>query len=332
MTTQTETTDKAPKAPKAKTVREDMAQRRIFDSADEAENYLQTLAETMTDFETVIGAEGERLAVRSPVIDDEGNLTLDREVYAQPGMQTMVARLDNKAKKDANGKIITAGAVKAIVCAPVPSLELLLFGADSIASGEAPTLPDLPSVNFVRAIIQKELNHRAVKQLRDAEDVSTVVDTIPTTVEGYIESSRESGGLMEAFDETYRDAIATLAGASDAFKRRKGMLTKPEFRKACESKGYAQTVYEELEADKRNGSLFVFGIKLMQRAATRKGLATDILDRWLATRDSKTYEQAEADEQELEALDLDALAESMLAEDEPANDSATTEGESTQAA
>jgi len=275
----------APQAPdskeKPKTVATDMPQRRVFATPDEAEEYLSASAERYVDFET------QTFAARSLVTDDEGNATFDREVYGQDGFETMVSLLRKRGK---------AGEVKAIVVAPTPSLELLMQSE----AGQA----------FVRAIVHKELNHRAVKPLRDAEDVSTVIDQIPTTVDGYISSSRDTGGLMEPFDELYADAIKVLSKAVDAFAKRR--FTKAEFRKACESKGYALATYREIEEAGKNGSLFEKALKLMKAGATRKGMGTEIFDRWLSTRDQKTYDETTDEDVE---LDLDDLTDSMLADD-----------------
>jgi len=298
-----------------KTVAADMPQRRTFPTPDEAEAYLGASSERYADF-----AE-QTFAARSlvTVTDDEGNETgvLDREVYEQPGFETMVSLLRKRGK---------AGEVKAIVVAPVPTLELLLFG-----NGDAPTapdgqLPDTPGVAFVRGIVHKELNHRAVKPLRDAEDVSTVLDQIPTTVDGYISSGRESGGLMEPFDELYADAIKVLAKKVPAFAKRR--FTKPEFRKACESKGYALATYREIEEAGVNGSLFERALHMMKGAAQRKGMGTEIFDRWLATRESRAYDET-TDEAEVE-LDLDDLTESMLADDAKPAEQTEAQGEQTE--
>jgi hypothetical protein len=309
--TQTAAAPAADSKEKPKTVAVDMPQRRTFDSADAAEEYLSASGERYADF------GDQTFAARSLITDDEGNATLDREVYGQLGFETMVSLLRKRGK---------AGEVKAIVVAPIPTLELLLADAD----GLLPTLPDTPAAAFVRAIVHKELNHRAVKPLRDAEDVSTVIDQIPTTVDGYISSSRDTGGLMEPFDELYSDAIKLLAKKVPAFAKRR--FTKPEFRKSCESKGYALATYREIEEAGANGSLFEFALNMMKKTAEKRGLGTEIFDRWLQTRASKTYDETTQDD--AVELDLDDLTESMLADDsaKPEGEQPAAEAESPSAA
>lgn len=206
-------TDKGstPSAPeKAKTVADDMDARRIFDNVEKATEYLNACASLFSDFaDTPLAAPG---------LTDSGDF--DPEVYTD-GVQVMVGTL-RKAKEG----------VKCIYIAPVPTLAALM--ADSAGT------------DWVQRIIHKELSHVAVRALREAEDISTVVDQMPTTRDAYISSARDGGGgIMEAFNELYKSVSATMASKVAVWGKFK--LTKQELKRAFESKGYAEEFYPALQ-------------------------------------------------------------------------------------
>lgn len=271
------------KAPKPKTVADDMKPRRVLESTGDAKNYLETLANELSDW-----GDG-KFAFAAPGIDDEGNF--DSAVYTDD-MDVLVAKLVNK------------GAVKAVVVAPIPKIDVIL--ADE--AGKA----------WATKILHKELNHVAVRALREADDVSTVVDQIPTTLAGYIESGRAGAGIMETFNELYKQINATLSKAFPVWGKYR--LIKTELKKAMESTAYATEIYAALEGYTAKGiddGLFVAAIKIGIAAAKRKGLDPAIFERWLATRDQKAYDPAQPDEgDEEEAFDIDSLTDSLLAEPE----------------
>ena len=272
---------------KPKTVIENMDSRRMFDTTEEAANYLNKCADDFADFDShpqVIHG-----------IDGDGNF--DPEVYT-PDMRVMVAVLANRGEK---GKPST---VKAIVVTPAPKMEAILESE----TGRA----------WANKILDKELNHVAVRALRTADDVDTVADQMPLTLADYVTSSRESsGGIMETFNELYKALIATLASRSAPFA--KARLTKGEFKKGLESRSYALEYYSKLEDRGTKPSLFVMAAQLGQREAKEQGLDPAIFDKWLATRDEKAFSAATADESE-EDFDLDSL---VLVTDENKSDEAT---------
>lgn len=275
------------KAPKAKTVAEDMTARRIFPTIGEAVDYLKASAANFTDFGSY--------PIAAPAMDENGNF--DSEVYNDQ-TDTMVALLRKESK------------VKAIVVAPVPKIDAILANE----AGRA----------WLDKIIHKELNHVAVRQLRDAEDVSTVIDQIPTTLDAYITSGREGGsGIMESFNELYKLINQALSQVGVWAKAR---LIKTDLRKAMESKGYALEFFPALE-NRSDGSLFAKAIALGASAAKRRGLDPTIFERWAATRDAKEYKPGEDDESDIDLDNLDALTDSMLAADTKADDAAKPEGE-----
>lgn len=279
MATQPETAAAAPAESKAKTVAENMTARRIFASLDEATAYLTAQAEALSDFES--------FPIAAPGMDAEGNF--DAALYPK-GTAVMVSVLKAERK------------VKAIVVAPIPTTAQLL-------ESEAGKV-------WVDKILQKELNHVAVRHLRDAEDVTTVVDQMPTTLDAYITSGREGGGgIMEAYDDLYKQINATLAGKLPVWQ--KARFTKSDLKKALESKGFALEYYSAVE-DYKGESLFEKALALGIAVAKRKGLDPTIFERWAATRNDKTFTAGEDDEDE---IDFDSLADVLIAaesEDAPA--------------
>lgn len=269
--TDTATATAESKAAKAKTVAEDMQSRRIFANIEEATQYLQASADAFTDF-------GE-IAIAAPGMDSEGNF--DEAIYTdQNDVMVSVLRAGRK--------------VKAIVVAPIPKVSALLESEEGR--------------KWVDKILHKELNHVAVRHLRDAEDVSTVVDQIPTTLDGYITSGREGGGgILEAYDELYKQINATLGAKLPVWS--KARFTKGELKKALESKGYASEYYPAVE-DYKGSSLFETALQLGIAAAKRKGLDPTIFERWADTRNNKTFTPGEDEDED--NLDLDSLTDALL--------------------
>lgn len=285
MTDSTQVATAAPATTKMKTVAEGMASRRIFATLDAALAYLTLCSESFSDF--------DQIKLAAPGVNADGEF--DPAIYTDD-MAVMVATL--RSAKDAKAKI------KAIVVNPVPTLDLL----ESSEAGKA----------WIQKIIEKELNHVTVRALRDAKDVSTVVDQMPTTVDAFISSARESSGIMETYDLLYKDILATMAKKVQAWQ--KARLTKVELKKALESKAYALEWYSVLESYGTKGSLFEMVLAMAIGTAKKKGLDPTIFERWTATRNEKTVTVADEDEEE--DFDLDDLVSGMLTE-EPA--AATTE-------
>lgn len=253
---------------KAKTVADDMDPRRVFANATEAAEYLNACAERFTDFATTPLAWAG--------MTDEGDF--NPEVY-KDDTAVMVGVL-RKAKEG----------VKCVYILPIPTLDQLLA--------------DAAGTDWVNRIILKELSHVGVRALRDAEDISTVVDQMPTTRDAFISSAREGGGgIMEAFNELYKLLNATMSAKVPVWGKFK--LTKQELKRAFESKGYAAEYYPALE-NRGDGkdSLFVTALRLGAAAAGKKGLDPTIFQRWIDTRDQKAFSAAEAED---ESFDFDAM-------------------------
>lgn len=278
-------TTQTPAAAKAKTVGEDMASRRIFPTIAEASQYLMASAAQYADF-------GD-MTIAAPGMDEEGNF--DSEIYSDD-KDVMVSILRNARK------------VKAIVVAPIPRVNALLESDEGR--------------KWVEKILHKELNHVAVRHLRDAEDVTTVTDQIPTTLDAYIIGREGGGGLLEAYDELYKQVNATLATKLPVWA--KARFTKGELRKALESKGYASEYYPAVE-DYKGQSLFETALELAIAAAKRKGFDPTIFERWKATRNSKTFNAGDDDDDE--DLGVEGLLASLEESDKPEGEAAPVTGE-----
>lgn len=288
------TESSAPATPaKPKTVIENMDSRRMFDSTEDAAAYLNKCSEDFADF-------GNHPQVLNG-IDENGDF--DPNVY-DSNTRVMVAVLANRGEK---GKPST---VKAIVVTPAPKL-------DAILDNESGKI-------WLAKIIDKELNHVAVRALRTADDVDTVRDQMPLTLADYVTSTRESsGGIMETFNNLFKGLIATLAARSPAFA--KARLTKGELKKSFESRAYALEYYSKLEDRGDKPSLFVMALQLGQREAKNQGMDPAIFDKWLATRDEKALTVATADE-DSEDFELDDLAFAAPDADDSADAAPVAEG------
>lgn len=281
---------------KTKSVAENFPARRVFDSTEEAGAFLNRMADELDDFEeqtfALIG------------VDEEGNF--DPEVYGD-GTRVMIAKLMNRGEKV--GGVRQPSTVKAIVCTPVPTLKAIL-------ESEAAT-------GWADKILLKELNHVAVRPLRDADNVENVLDQMPRTLDAYITSSRDGGGgIMEAFNDLYSPINKTLAAKVRSWD--KARLRKGDLKKALESAAYAADVYPQLEDRGEQPSLFVVALDIGIAVAKKKGLDPTIFERWKATRDQVQISAEEDDDD----LDLDSLTDDLLeATDESEADGETAETE-----
>jgi hypothetical protein len=290
-TTETAATPEA----KVSTVIDDMQSRMIFDDAEAAGNYL---AKCQTDF-----ADFNSYPFAGVGIDEDG---FDPDIY-NDSMQIAVAVLTQR------GEGAGGSTVKAIVVYPSPKIEALM---DSAAGKD-----------WIAGLVAKEANHVAVRQLRKAEDADAIADaiqTMPTTLDAYTTSGREStGGILQTYNDTWQLIKKAISAKSTPF--RLANLSKKELRKAMESSAYALSVYPKLE-DRHNKkgepeSLFVIAATYGQLLAAKKGLDSTVFDRALSQRDEKVIDAA-TDEDEDE-FDFDTMLESM---DAPA-DEATTDAD-----
>lgn len=293
-------------APKPKTVVDDMESRRVFSSNEQGtatEHATAYLARCMAEY-----ADFESYPVAAPGLDGETG-EFDPEIYTD-GMNVGVAVLTQR------GEGAGLSTVKAIVIYPSPSLEMVL------ASDEG---RDWLSTR----VMDKELNHIAVRQLRKAEQIGDVVDQMPRTLDDYITSNRESGGIMQAFEDLWKGVKKTLGLKFRPWAL--ANLSKKEMRRGMESRSYALENYPKLE-DRGEGkeSLFVLAAQLGKLQATKGAMDPAIFDRWLSTRNEKEIETADEDE-EISLDDLEAAFTTGATPATPAADADAT-GDDTGAA
>lgn len=284
---------------KAKDVKNDMADRRVFANVEEAGAYIAKCAGEFADFGNYpIAAPGLSQ-------DESGALVFDPEIYTDD-MRVMVSVLTQRG--DGPG----TSTVRAIVIAPVPSLEAVLANAEARQW-------------LVDKVLDKELNHIAVRQLRKADNIDDVVESMPRTLTDYTTSNRESGGLLEAYEQLWRSIKNNMGKLSRPWKL--ANLSKKELRRAMESAAYAEEYYPTLEKAKQ-GSLFVFALNGFIQQAKKDSLEPTIFERWLEGRNEKVIDVADDEDDEFSLEDLAAAMESP-SDDDAANDAETTGDDST---
>lgn len=294
---------------KALTVIDDMDQRRLFDSVDEATAYI---AKCQTEF-----ADFNSYPVAAVGLTEDGNF--DPEVYTDE-MRIAVSVLTKR------GDGPNSTTVHCIVIFPAPKLSAILGLPEGVE------LSNAAGTDWLIGIMEKELNHVAVRQLRkaeNAEEIAEAVDSMPTSVADYITSGREStSGILETFNALWQIIKKGIGAKSKPFAL--ANLSKKELRKAMESASYAATVYPQLETrQNKKGepeSLFVLAATFGQMLAKQESLDPTIFDRMLSQRNEKEISVAEDEEE----FDLEAMAASLAAKAEPtpaADATPTPEGE-----
>lgn len=307
--TNTAATPAATPAAKVPTIPEDFSGRRTFyptedkTALEQAQEYLAASMERFADF-------GDYpFAAPGVGVDEDGDTVFDSEAVYTDDSGVMIGTL---ATTTGEGKDRKRG-VKCLFMVPIPD-----FSAMAATATEDESLR-----KWMVGILEKEANHVAVRPLRDADDVSDVVDQMPTTLEAYTTSGRAGGaGIMVAFNELYKLINATLSAKIPAWA--KARFIKSELKKALESKAYALEYYGALEDRGDNDSLLVVALNLGINAAKKKGFDPSIFERWLATRDSKVLASNADESDEADDFDLDALTEDLLSDGKAAAEPAAT--------
>lgn len=300
--TDTNTTPAADKAPKVQTVIDDMANRRLFDTTEDAAAYIGKCQVDLADFNSYpVAAVG---------LTEDGDF--DPEIYTEQ-MRIAVSVLTQR------GEGAGSSTVKAIVIYPSPRVDAILATAGG--------------TDWLTGIIEKELNHVAVRQLRKAENADEIADaiqTMPTTIEAYTTSGREStGGILQTYNDLWQLIKKAIGAKSTPF--RLANLSKKELRKAMESSAYALAIYPKLE-DRENKrgereSLFEVAANYGLVLAKAKGLDATIFERMISQRDEKII-SADMDDEDEGDFDLEAMAAELMADeaDESAEEQPDADG------
>lgn len=296
------------KAEKVKTVIDDMESRRLFDTTDEAFAYVQKCQQDFADFASYpVAAAG---------LTADGNF--DPDVYTDD-MRVCVAVLTKR------GDGPNSSTVHCIVIYPSPKWTAILGLPDDVE------LSNAAGLDWLRAIVEKELNHVAVRGLRKADsaaEIAEAVESMPLTVADYITSGRESsGGILETYNALWQIIKKAIGAKSKPFALRN--FSKKELRRAMESASYARALYPNIE-DRKNAkgepeSLFVVAANFGLIVAKKESLDPTIFERMIAQRDEKEIEAAEDEEE----FDLSAMAAALAKTDAPASAEGEAEGEPT---
>lgn len=279
----------AKKDEEPKTVLNHMKSRAVFDSTDAAFAYLERMATECTDW-----------------ADEDGNATypgltvgltedgaLDPEIYTDD-MQITVARLTEKGKRGADGKMEKETRVIAIVVYPTPKLAAVMANAEN---GQP----------WLQSLIEKEANLIAMRALRRDEDLANGVDAMPKTLADYWTPASAGGSsILATYNEVWQ-AVRDATGAKIPALKQAG-LSKKVFRNCLESASFAQDSYARLESRKNKAgqeySAFVYALHIGKTLAEEEGLDPAFFVNALATRDDKVIALTDTGEDD---IDLDIL-------------------------
>lgn len=303
-------TEQTTESPKENKAIDAMEARRVFANPTDAAAYIQKCQQEITDFgDHPIAAAG---------FTEDGDF--DPEIYNET-MEVAVARLTER------GEGTGSSTVKAIVIYPSPAIENVW---------ESPE-----GREWLKGIMQKELNHVAVRQLRKAktaDEINEAIEQMPTTLAEYITSGREtSGGILAAYNDLWQIIKKAMGKKSKQFGL--ANLSKKELRKAMESASYARTIYPHLEERQNkageNESYFEIAATFGVMLAKQNGLDPTIFERMLSNRNEKEID-VDSDDEDEEDFDLEAMAAELKkpteapaeeSTDAPAGDDEPTETE-----
>jgi cell division septation protein DedD len=276
----------------AKTVVDDMNERRTFATAQEAIEYLVECSTKFVDFDSYpIVAPGLSQDPKS------GELVLDPEIYTSD-MRIAVATVEQR---------IAAGntVVKAIMVYPAPTIESIMS--------------DTAGMAWLQERADIALNAAAARPLRK-KDVNPndplVVASMPITLADYVtKTTGVSSTLMEAFEANWKDVKTVLSASIRPFAR--ANLSKKEFMRGMQSASYAARAYAPLE-NYVDGSAFVFAIQCFIGLGEAAKADVSLYKTWLANRDSFEIEDGDnGEEGETKPVTMDALFAKLAKPAEP---------------
>lgn len=297
----TNTTTAQPEHTTGKPTIELVTDRRTFATLEEAGAALASIAQDSTDFDSV------KLLAPASRIDEEGAFIPEAPEWTAPTHEIMLAPLTTKAKKDAAGKITTPARLIGLVLCPIPTAEAVFEDEKGRA-----TLLD---------VWRKEMNHRAVRKLRNAENVEAATVEMPLSLESFVTSQTGGGSSgLAAFDDFWLPYSQAMAEKVPQWAARfPGGKGKAHIRSAIENAAKAAALYPELESYGKNGeSLFARLLAAITKKAESAGKDVALLRQWADTRNAQTYDPAS--ESTVDAADLDDLFADMV-DDEDVDES-----------
>lgn len=288
MTTNTNTTSKPEaEAPAKKTIAELLPSRRTFPTLEAAGAALAAIAAEAADFESV------PLLAPGAGFNEEGDFIPIAPEWTSPTHEIMLTTLGTKAVRDKDKNVIKPAVTLGLVFCPIPTT--------------AAALADPKGADELNEIWRKEMNHRAVRKLRGAENMTAAVAEMPLTLDSYV-TSQSGGGTsgLAPFEKYFKDYSETLASKVPAYNKRfpKG-AGKAAIRAAMENAALAAALYEELE----KAGLFAKLLGAIINRAKAEGMDTTLLQAWLDTREQQTYEVAAIELDDEEDLFADLMAD-----------------------
>ncbi len=284
-----------PEAPKP-TV-ELVTSRRVFANLELAGTALAAIAAAASDFDSVTFVTPGASFVDGEFVPEAPEWTAETH-------EIMLAPLATKTEKNAAGEVTKPARLIALVFCPIPTV-------DAVSA-------DDKGLTALTEVWRKEMNHRAVRKLRGAENVMAASSEMPISLESFVTSQEGGPSGLAAFDDHWLLYSQVLAKKAPAWGARfPGGKGKAAIRGAIENSAKAKALFPELEAfGPKEESLFVRLLKGTIGAATKAGQDVTLLQAWLDTRDAQTYDAQEAATGD---LDLDSLFADM------GEDEATTE-------
>jgi hypothetical protein len=286
-TTNEATTEATPAL--AKTVADLVPERRTFPTLEAAGVALAAIAAEARDFADV------PLLAPGATFSDEGEFIPTAPEWTSETHEIMLTTLGTKAQKDKDGNTVKEAVTLGLVFCPIPTVAAVQEDATGLA-----TLLD---------VWRKEMNHRAVRKLRGAENMTAAVAEMPLTLDSFV-TSQSGGGTsgLAPFEKYFKDYSKALAKKVDAYNKRfKDGNGKAAIRAAMENAAKASALYPELES----AGLFARLLAAIISRATAEGMDCTLLQTWLDTREAQTY-TVEA----VEISDDDDLFADMLDESE----------------
>jgi hypothetical protein len=280
-------------------------ERRTFATLELAGAALAAIAEQSSDFDSVT------IVAPGASFNDEGEFVPEAPEWTAETHEIMLAPLATKAVKAAAdgpngvkaGDVIKPAKLIALVFTPIPTLDALTTDDKGLA--------------MVAEVIRKELNHRAVRKLRTAENVLAAASEMPLSIESFATAQTGGASGLAAFDDhwlLYSQALAKHKTVGPVWGARfPGGKGKPAIRAAIENAAKAKALFPELEAfgpEGKETSLFVRLLQGVIKAATEAGQDTTLLQAWLDTRDQQTYEPG-SEAAQSDDLDFDTLFDDM---------------------
>lgn len=279
--------------------------RRVFATLALAGVALGAIAASATDFDSI------PLVTPGATFDAEGAFIPEAPEWTADSHEIMLTPLGTKAVKNAAGEVTKPAKLIALVFCPIPTVDAASM--------------DIAGLAALNEVWRKEMNHRAVRKLRNAENVQAAATEMPLSLESFVTAQDSGPSGLDAFDDHWLTVSTVLAKQVPAWAARfPGGKGKAAIRGAVENAAKAKAMFGELEAfGNPSQSLFVRLLQTTIKLATKAGQDVALLNAWLTSRDAQTFDVS------AEVTDtgtLDGMFDDLLAEPTEAEDSTDDAG------